>query len=309
MWKVKLIDMYLIDLFYNFLIYSFIGWIYESVYVSIRKKHFVNRGFLNGPIIPVYGCGATLVFLFLWRFKGNHVLVFLGGMLVTTILEYVTSYFMEKFFHARWWDYSEFKIHIHGRVCLFASVVWGFFSLLVINVIQPFVIHVIDLLKQPYNEYIAYALFTILCLDVIVTIIYTLRLNNLLSELKHIKVELSNYMLKIKLFESREELKSKLAGYKFTEILENIKKVLEENKEKLIESHRKRKSFRWRKYRKSIEGRVKGYIYQFQERVNNTSFIQRRLLKAFPQLNFAKKEDVLKDLRDKLEKHRKKKKR
>lgn len=305
---MELMDFDFIDIFYNFFIYSFVGWIYESCYVSFKKKIFVNRGFLNGPIIPLYGCGATIVFILIWQYKEQDLIVFFGGMFVATILEYITSYLMEVLFHAKWWDYSDRKFNINGRICLSASLVWGFLSLLMINVIQPLVIYIINLLKSPYNKYVAYVIFTAFCLDVTVTVVHALKLNELLSNLHNLRVEFSNYMVRTKLYESKEDLKNKLFGYKFTELLDNIKKALEENKDKLIENQEKRKSYHWRKFKKDVEKHVKEYMLKFQTQVNNTSFIQKRLLKAYPKLDYSKREDVLKELRERLQKIRKNKK-
>ena len=102
------------------MIYSIIGWIYESTLCSITNKKLINRGFLNGPYCPIYGSGAILVILILGRIK-NPVLLFFLGALVTCSLEYLTSYVMEKLFHARWWDYSQRKFNINGRVCLIGA--------------------------------------------------------------------------------------------------------------------------------------------------------------------------------------------
>lgn len=308
MLDIKLWDCDFIDIFYNFIIYSFIGWIYESGYVSVTKKILVNRGFLNGPIIPLYGCGATLVFFLFWRYKGLNLIIFFGGMIVATILEFITSYFMEMLFHAKWWDYSDKRFNFNGRICLAASLVWGFLSLLMINVIQPIILYIIGLFRSPYNIYVAYIIFTVFCLDATVTVVHMLKLDGLLSYLHNLRVEFSNYMVKTKLYDSNEDVKNKLSGYKFTELLDNIKKTLEENKENLIKNQGKRKSSYWRGFKKDVEKHVKEYMSKFQTQVNNTSFVQKRLLKAFPKLVYSKREDVLKELRERLQKIRKNKK-
>lgn len=100
---------------FYFMIYSVVGWIYETTLCSITDRHFVNRGFLNGPYCPIYGSGALLDVLILGRIE-NPFLLFILGVLVTCSLEYLTSYVMEKLFKARWWDYSDKKFNIGGRV-------------------------------------------------------------------------------------------------------------------------------------------------------------------------------------------------
>ncbi len=116
-----------------FFLYSFLGWAQETVQCSIKEKRFVNRGFLNGPICPIYGCGALLIFNLLLPIQRGIAspwlsvpLVFLCGALIASVLEYVTSWAMETLFHSRWWDYSDKKWNINGRMGTFVncSCVW-----------------------------------------------------------------------------------------------------------------------------------------------------------------------------------------
>jgi len=97
--------------FFRLMVYSILGWIYESIVCSIQEKKWVNRGFLNGPYCPIYGAGAVLDIIILGNIQ-NPILLFLLGATLTCTLEYLTSYFMEKIFNARWWDYSDFKFII-----------------------------------------------------------------------------------------------------------------------------------------------------------------------------------------------------
>ena len=98
-------------LFLWFLLYAFIGWVYESVLVSVSERRWVNRGFLNGPLCPIYGCGAVLAIVLLHDFT-NPIEIFLISSFGASILEYITSWGMEKLFHARWWDYSHYRFNI-----------------------------------------------------------------------------------------------------------------------------------------------------------------------------------------------------
>lgn len=119
-----------------FLFYSFVGWMYESILVSCQQHRLVNRGFLNGPLCPIYGTGAILGVAILGNVH-NPIIIFLISMVGATILEYTTSWVMEQLFHARWWDYTKFPLNFNGRVCLFVSLVWGGFALLFVYIIQP----------------------------------------------------------------------------------------------------------------------------------------------------------------------------
>ena len=111
----------------------------EVIYTFIGTKKLVNRGFLIGPYCTIYGCGCLLLNLFLTNFKENPVILFLLAILVCSILEYTTSYFMERFFKARWWDYSERRFNLNGRICAGTMLPFGILGLLVIYVLNPFV--------------------------------------------------------------------------------------------------------------------------------------------------------------------------
>ena len=119
-----------------FFIYSFIGWVWESCYVSVRKHRWVNRGFMHGPMLPLYGSGALVVLVSTISVRENMALVFLLGMLAATVLEYFTGAAMERIFHVRYWDYSNQKLNIHGYICVSSSLCWGGFSVLLVRVVH-----------------------------------------------------------------------------------------------------------------------------------------------------------------------------
>ena len=129
--------------------YSFLGWIYESAICSIDESRLVNRGFLNGPICPVYGFGALASILVLDQRTDNVIILFFAGMILTCTVEYITAVLLEKLFHAKWWDYSHHRINFQGRVCLLGALVFGFLSVLLIKYIHPFVGGLINQLPTP----------------------------------------------------------------------------------------------------------------------------------------------------------------
>lgn len=128
-----------------FIIYSFMGWIYESTYCTIRKHHWENRGFLHGPIVPIYGVGALLASILFSELpisglqEAGNLKIILICFFGSIVLEYTTSWGLEKLFHAYWWDYSDVFCNINGRVCLPASIGFGCAGILVVRVIYPFV--------------------------------------------------------------------------------------------------------------------------------------------------------------------------
>ncbi len=119
-----------------FLIYCFIGWCYESIYVSIKHKRWVNRGFMRGPFLPLYGSGALVMLIATIPFRDNLLLTFLAGCVGATTLEYVTGVCMEAIFKIRYWDYSNRRFNFQGHICLAATLAWGAFTILMIRFIH-----------------------------------------------------------------------------------------------------------------------------------------------------------------------------
>ncbi|GCF93286.1 membrane protein [Enterococcus florum] len=120
-----------------FFCYSFIGWLWETIYCSIKAKHFVYRGFLLGPITPIYGFGILGVLYLIAPYQQNLLVVFLLAFVLVTLLEYVTSYLLEKLFHASLWDYKEVPLNINGRVAVPVSIFWGVCCLFIVEILNP----------------------------------------------------------------------------------------------------------------------------------------------------------------------------
>ena len=120
-----------------FYFYCLCGWIWESCYVSARQRRWVNRGFLHGPLLPIYGSGAILILFAVIPVEDHLFLVWLFGMIAATALEYVTGAAMEQIFKVRYWDYSKQKCNLNGHICLTSSIAWGFFSILLVRFIHP----------------------------------------------------------------------------------------------------------------------------------------------------------------------------
>lgn len=120
-----------------FFFYCLCGWIWESCYVSLRQRRWVNRGFLHGPLLPIYGSGAIIILLATIPVKDHLWLIFVFGMIAATALEYVTGAVMERLFQVRYWDYSSQKFHLNGYICLSSSLAWGGFSILLVRFLHP----------------------------------------------------------------------------------------------------------------------------------------------------------------------------
>ena len=152
-----------------FFIYAFIGWCIEVVAKIIDDRKFVNRGFLIGPILPIYGIGVLLILL-VSKPGDNFIVIFLKAIFVCSILEYFTSWVMEVFFKTRWWDYSQRRFNLNGRICLNTMIPFGILGLLVVYVLNPFFTFLID--HSPYVVNVIFVgifVFFIL-LDFIITV-------------------------------------------------------------------------------------------------------------------------------------------
>lgn len=145
MWNLSIMGVDLYHLVNWFIIYSFFGWLWETSYVSLKNGKYVNRGFINGPFCTIYGCGAVSVYLILRPVGANILCLYLGGVVVATLLEYLTAVLMESIFHTSWWDYSDRKYNFQGRICLTASLGWGFFTVLLFRVLHPIVEYIVAL--------------------------------------------------------------------------------------------------------------------------------------------------------------------
>ena len=183
--------------FVYFIIYSFLGWIYETFYCTVHEKAWENRGFLYGPCIPLYGVGATLAqILFIdlpiyYSKEPTYLMIFLGCSIGSFFLEYSTSYLLEKKFHARWWDYSDLPLNINGRVCLIFTICFGFAGIIVTQIIIPPIVQFIALIPVVVIELMALLFMFIFGMDMALTIS---ALTTFAKEFERINEQINNQM-------------------------------------------------------------------------------------------------------------------
>lgn len=170
--------------FLLFLIYSFIGWLVEVINVSLIEKRFVNRGFLMGPYCPIYGVGGILCYLFLRKYLNDPLALFMMSILIFSILEYMTSYLMEKMFKARWWDYSDKKFNINGRICLETMVPFGLLGCFVMYALNPLLIKMLESIPVNIGMIIAFVLFAFFVIDVCISFKIILNFKNVTFAIK-----------------------------------------------------------------------------------------------------------------------------
>ena len=140
------------DAIYNilsmFFIYACMGWCLEVIFCGLNNGHFINRGFLNGPVCPIYGVGGVLIVSLLTPISGNVFMLFAGAVIVTSAIEYITGYLLEKLYNARWWDYSKEPFNIKGYICLKFSLAWGVVGVILMRGIHPAVMKIVGVLPR-----------------------------------------------------------------------------------------------------------------------------------------------------------------
>ena len=244
--------------FLLFLEYSFLGWLMEVIGKLITMKKFINRGFLIGPYCPIYGTGAILITFLLKKYVDDPITLFIMAILVCGILEYLTSYVMEKIYHARWWDYSQRRFNINGRVCLNTIIPFGLLGMFIMYISNPFFIGKIEKLPQVWLNILFWMLLVMFIIDNIVStniISYvgktnkeigkdldnteeiTKKVREILSGKSLLHRRLLNaypkiQLMKVRIKEKQEEIKRQVIEQK-NEIKQNINKQKNEIKSKI----------------------------------------------------------------------------
>ncbi len=261
--------------FIYFIMYSVIGWICEVIFCSIPEKKFINRGFLNGPLCPIYGFGALIVIFFLTPFKDSIFLVFIFGLIVTSTLEYFTSYAMEKLFHSKWWDYSNNRFNINGRVCLLNSILFGLMSVFVMFVLHIKIEDFVNSISYLWIQIIAILSLVILTVDITVTVQSAVNINEKLKKLRDLSTE-----IKEKLDEKQLFMEAKIHD-RISMLKENIESI---------------------EYGKEFYTRIERLVKDFNQTAKSYKFFEMRLIRAFPDMKSIKFQEQFQSLKNELEK-------
>ncbi len=200
---------------FYFILYSFLGWCLESIYKSIVQRKPINSGFLYGPFCPMYGIGAVMM-IALGSLSNNVIIIFIASFFLFSIWEYVVGFVLEKLSNTKYWDYSDIKFNIHGRVCLKNSIYWGFLGVLLIFIIQPIIESLTNLIPNNILMYIDIVLILAIFVDVIVTIFRIIIIDKRINEV----------------FEIGDTIKEKLSEIKDANHKESRQKIIDELKER-----------------------------------------------------------------------------
>ncbi len=275
------------DILFIFIIYCFVGWCTEVVYAASVKGTFVNRGFVNGPACPIYGFGVLSVVLTLEPIKDYWALLFAASTIYTTLIEFFGGYFLEKFFHEKWWDYTDEPFNIKGYVCLKFSLLWGFACVLVINVIHPTVMQAVNIIPKRLGIVFLTVTYSILAADVAVTVVNVMKIRSNIRAVREFEERLQKLSESIgtnlsegtvALMEHGEKVKDKFEENEpdFDKVIETFESMTEEMKESMSE-----------KLAKIDELKDKLKLHR-----DNLEKRTQRLRKAFPNIARGKYKDI-----------------
>lgn len=241
-----------------FLIYAFLGWCCEVAFAAVHKGKFINRGFLNGPACPIYGFGMLIVVTLLWGLRHNLILLFLGSAGLTTALEFVTGFLLERVFYDKWWDYSDKPFNVKGYICLEFTILWGLAAAFVVGAVHPFVFMIIN--KTPFVPgVILMAVFLVIFItDLAITVTALAKLPKKLNAMLEAERALKAISDKIGENISDTAIAAKEKGGE----------LIEENKPRLDE----------------LKAEYEKKAAEYKKRFESRGFVNKRIFKAFPRL-------------------------
>lgn len=269
------------------LVYSFLGWCCEVAFAAVRRGIFVNRGFLNGPVCPIYGFGVLIVLLVLEPVKDNLALLFFGSMVLTSALEFFIGFIMEQFFHDKWWDYSENPFNIKGYICLEFSLVWGAACVLVVDVIHPMIFKLICAIPEKLSLWLMVFFTAVLISDAVITLWNMLKLPKRLRAIDELEKAMTAVSDAIgeKVYEGVERSKERSEAFdeKHPELAERRKEAFEDVLEKRSEINREVKA----REDESLEAlrAKKAELEAKLEALRKPNIISERIAMAYPKLS------------------------
>lgn len=255
-----------------FFFYSAVGWLFESIYCSIGEKKIINRGFLVGPMCPIYGTGTLVMAVLLYNpFRDKPLLVFLLGMILCDIVEYFTSVIMEKLFNARWWDYTHELLNLHGRICFKHTLYWGVGSLLFVRFVHPQIVDLFERIPERYIAPIVTGILVIFVVDVIYSAIRAVGVAKLKRKIYELKDLLnsssqdSSGIFNSAYYTVKENAESayKTVAYNFEAMYEDINSSIDKGNDKLNQT------------RDEVIWQAQYFISRFEEKVLHSSTFDR----------------------------------
>lgn len=260
-----------------FFLYGFLGWCTEVAFQAIRQGKFVNRGFVNGPICSIYGFGVLSVLLVLEPLKDNLLILFLGSVVFTSVLEFITGWVLEKLFHDKWWDYTNRPLNIKGYICLEFSLAWGVACLFVVDVFHPLIVKFVNVIPATLGWVLLCIFIAAWVADHIVTIIEVCKLPKRLRAIQAIEDALTAVSEEIgeNIYKGASGAKARgeEAHAGFTEKNAEFKQTMQERNDA---------------HRQMLEKRREELTAKREELLSSRNYVHDRINRAFPALRKGK---------------------
>ena len=273
----------LYGLFWIFFLYAFLGWCTEVSYAALVTGTFVNRGFLNGPVCPIYGFGVVIVLTCLTPLAGSLPLLFLGSVVLTSALEWLTGFALEKLFHQRWWDYSDEPFNLSGYICLRFAIAWGFACMFVVKLLHPTVLLFIRIVPQVLGVVLLALMGAVMAVDLAATVSTIIKLNRRLAQIDELaaKIREASNEFGENLADRVLDAAERGAGWK--EDLDELSFRLAERRAELADNLAEWEQHR-EEQRTQVRQQLEDWHTSMQALLAGDSFGHRRLLRAFPRL-------------------------
>lgn len=266
-----------------FYFYCIAGWLFESGNVSIRQRKWVNRGFMKGPWLPLYGSGALVILFSTLPFQEHPVAVYFAAAISATILEYITGVGMLTLFKVRYWDYRYRKIQFQGHICLVSTIVWGFLGLLMVYIIHPPVVKLVESWNQEVVSILTFLITLCIVYDFANSFREAMDLRSLIMQAEELKKRMEDTLA-----DKKEQLEQR------------VDDILEERKEQ-IEQHREQLEQRIadaREQRLNNRAELESALEQLKEKLEKKS---RPLLRSNPYASFRNMETETEEIRKRLQ--------
>lgn len=294
-----------------FFVYGFLGWCTEVAFAACKERKFVNRGFLNGPICPIYGIGVGVVVQFLREFRSNFILLYLTSIILVTVLEWITGFILEKVFHNKWWDYSDMPFNINGYVCLLFSLIWGVACVVIVDFIHPLIHKGLTFIPVWIGIVLIVILGIVMFADLYVTASGILKMNKRLAKMDEIAEELHKLSEELgenifrgvmETLEIQEDGKKKfsVATQELMERTQEVSEGIKERTQEVTEGIKERTqgvTEGIREVSEDVKGNMRELKEKYQVMASSNAKIGKRLLKAFPKMRSGRYKDSLEELR------------
>lgn len=298
-----------------FFVYAFLGWCTEVSYAALRTGKFVNRGFLNGPVCPIYGCGVVVVLAGLEPLKGNFVLLFLGSVVLTSALEWATGFVLEKLFRQRWWDYSDKPFNLGGYICLEFSIMWGFACLFVVDILHPSIEFFIRLIPHTLGWVLLGLFSAAMAVDLAATVRTIAKLNRQLDQIDQLARRLktaSNEFgenLADRVLEAAERSADwkedwEAAAEEWSQRRAEFQVQLAQKREQMedeLRQHAQEQAVRLQEGHDKARAELDAWREKLQSQLDSRVFGQRRLMAAFPKMRSTRHRQAMEQLRRRMD--------